>query len=80
MVILAYEMEVASMNLFASHDDELRTDVKRALEDWQAAQNYFENVSDPDLIDFAIYDLEAAKRKYMYMLKKIRMDGEESKV
>lgn len=64
------------MNLFASHDDGLRTDVKRALEEWQAAQNYFENVSDPDLIDFAIYDLEAAKRRYMYMLKKVRMEGE----
>ena len=68
------------MNLFGVHDEnELRADIKKALEDWQAAQNYFENVSDPDLIDFAIYDLEAAKRKYTYMLKKMRMESETAK-
>lgn len=47
-------------------------DVRRAYADWQAAENYFDNVADPDLIDFAIYDMEAAKKKYVYMLKKAR--------
>lgn len=49
-------------------------DVKRAYADWQAAENYFENVADPDLVDFAIYDMEAAKKKYVYMLKKARAE------
>jgi len=47
-------------------------DVKRAFSDLKAAENYFDIVDDPDLIDFAIYDLEAAKKKYAYMLKKAR--------
>lgn len=47
-------------------------EVKRAYAIWQAAQNYFDNVADPDLIDFAIYDMEAAKKRYVYMLKKAR--------
>ena len=47
-------------------------DVRRAHSDWQAAENYFDNVADPDLIDFAIFDMEAAKKKYVYMLKKAR--------
>jgi hypothetical protein len=48
-------------------------EVKRAYADWQAAENYFDNVAaDPDLIDFAIYDMEAAKKKYAYMLKKAK--------
>jgi hypothetical protein len=47
-------------------------EVRKAWQEWNAAQNYFENVSDPDLIDYAIYDLEAARRKYMYMLKQAR--------
>ena len=46
--------------------------VRKAYADWQAAENYFDNVADPDLIDFAIYDIEAAKKKYIYMLKKAR--------
>jgi hypothetical protein len=50
-------------------------EVRKAWQEWNAAQNYFENVSDPDLIDYAIYDLEAARRKYMYMLKQARSRG-----
>lgn len=49
-------------------------DVKRAYAEMKAAENYFDNVDDPDLIDFAIYDLEAAKKKYSYMLKKARQE------
>lgn len=46
--------------------------IKRAHADWKAAENYFDSVSDPDLVDFAIYDVAAAKRKYMYLLKKAK--------
>ena len=49
-------------------------EVKRAYAELKAAENYFDNVDDPDLIDFAIYDLEAAKKKYAYMLKKARQE------
>ncbi len=49
-------------------------DVKKAYADLKAAENYFDNVGDPDLIDFAIYDIEAAKKKYAYMLKKARQE------
>jgi hypothetical protein len=48
-------------------------DIKEALRNWQDAQKYFDSVSsDPDLVDVAIYDLEAARRRYSYMLKRIR--------
>ena len=33
----------------------------RGQEDWLAARSYFENVVDPDLIDHAIYTIEAAE-------------------
>ena len=42
---------------------------RQALLAWKNAQNYFENVTDPDLVEYAVYDLEAAKRRYTYMLK-----------
>lgn len=52
-------------------DPEYLDKVHEAWLQWQAAQNYFENVSDPDLVDYAIYDLEAARRRYIYMLKQV---------
>ena len=51
---------------------EYMLEAQKAKLEWEAAQNYFDNISDPDLVDFAIYDLEAAKRKYVYLMKKAR--------
>ncbi len=50
----------------------LSYNVHQALRAWQDAQKYFDAVSDPDLVDVAIYDIEAARRRYMYMLKCIK--------
>ena len=44
--------------------------VLRAMEQWQEAQRYVESVSDTDLVDYAIYEAEAARRKYMLLLKR----------
>jgi len=52
-----------------------RESISRAREEWLAAKNYFEMVSDPDLVDHAIYLLEAAERKYMYLLKRAKNEG-----
>ncbi|HHY37625.1 MAG TPA: YaaL family protein [Clostridia bacterium] len=46
--------------------------VEQARLEWLAARRYFETVTDPDLIDHAVYLLEAAQRKYTYVLKKAR--------
>ena len=59
----------------AYEDKELKTyalEAIKAREEWEAAQNFFNNVNDPDLGDYAIYDVEAARRKYQYLLKKAR--------
>ena len=47
-----------------------REEVAKALRAWQDSIKYFENVKDPDLVDFAIYEMEAARRKYMFLLKR----------
>ncbi len=77
-IILQYnskDLEERQLGLFEAREtDDARESIRNALEEWRAAQNYFENVCEPDLIDFAIYDLEAARRKYMHMLKKMRTD------
>lgn len=54
-----------------SIDDE----IKHAHQEWIRAQKYFECVTDPDLVDHAIFVEEAARRKYIYLLKKAREMG-----
>lgn len=53
-----------------TQDDMNIIQLKQAFAEWKASQNYFENVTDPELIDYAIYDMEAARRKYFYLVKK----------
>ena len=42
---------------------------KKAKEEWQDAKRYFDEVTDPRLIDHAIYRIEAAEKKYIYLIK-----------
>jgi hypothetical protein len=42
---------------------------------WLAARNYFEHVTDPDLVDFAILSLQAAEKRYEYLWKKMKENG-----
>lgn len=50
-------------------DLDLRQYVAAALREWHAAEQHFQSVSDPELVDHAIFSLEAARRKYIYLLK-----------
>jgi len=40
-----------------------------ALQAWKDASRFFESAGDSELIDYAIYDMEAARRKYMFLLR-----------
>ena len=51
---------------------DLETSLQQALADWHAAQRYFDSVTDPDLVDFAAFQIETARRKYSYLLRQIR--------
>lgn len=51
---------------------EMLHDVETARKEWLAAKAYFQSVTDPDLVDHAIFLVEAAEKKYMYLLKKAR--------
>ena len=65
-VPVQYERAVPAYN---GLDGEYLDMVREALLQWQAAQSYFESVSDPELVDYAIYDIEASRKRYIYMLK-----------
>lgn len=60
-------------------DQRLSAQVDAAHREWQAAQQYFQMVSEPELVDHAIYTLEAAQRKYVYLFRRLR-DHREGRV
>lgn len=53
----------------------LATVVEEARQEWLNAQYYYNTVSDQDLIDHAVYLMQAAEKKYIYLLKQARTAG-----
>ncbi len=58
-----------------TEEDKLIKMLQDAREDWQRAEARFQEVTDNDLIDHTIYDLQAAKTRYSYLLKMVKERG-----
>jgi len=52
--------------------DDIYISIESARKKWEDAKNIFENVTNPDLIDYAIYNVDAAEKRYTYLLKQIK--------
>lgn len=50
-------------------DEELLKQAHQELED---AYHVFTRAEEPDMIDYAVYNLKAAEKRYGYLLKRIR--------
>ncbi|NLY86753.1 MAG: DUF2508 family protein [Tissierellia bacterium] len=62
---------------FKAHNDEIEEmleNLKNAHNEWKQKEKFFQEVTDPDLVDIAIYELEASKIKYIYLLKKLKKE------
>lgn len=57
--------------------EEMLKIIASAHKQWKEKESLFQTVTDPDLVDYAIYQMEASRLKYIYLLKKMRK--EESK-
>jgi len=49
--------------------------VEEARREWLNAQYYYNTVTDQDLVDHAVYLMQAAEKKYIYLLKQARHAG-----
>jgi hypothetical protein len=54
--------------------------IEEARQELQRAREYFENVSEPKLVDYAIFMEEAAKVRYVFLLEEakrlsVKVDG-----
>ncbi|NLZ28661.1 MAG: DUF2508 family protein [Firmicutes bacterium] len=49
--------------------------IRGALREWEEARNYFEQVEDDELVDYAVYAVCAAEKKYVYLYKRAKNQG-----
>ena len=55
--------------------DPMVLEVRQAREEWLSAVNLFQSAADPQLVEYAVYQMEASRRRYMYLL---RLAGEKA--
>lgn len=60
--------------IWGNDRENLRVLVDEAKCQWQLAQEYFEFVKDPELVDVAINNLAAAEQRYNYLVKQLRKE------
>jgi len=58
-------------------DPGLEEHLNKAYHEWKEAQNYFNNATEPELIEHASYLIGAAERKYMYLLRRYKEESVE---
>jgi len=46
--------------------------LEQAKKDWLCAYRIFDEVTDPELMEYAIYNLKATEKRYMFILNKYR--------
>lgn len=49
--------------------------VEDARQQWVAAKAFFDDVTDPQLIDYAVFSIGAAEKRYMFLLEEARRQG-----
>ncbi len=59
-------------SIVKEHEPDMKEYLGKARLEWQEAQSYFNNVSEPELVDHAAFLLRAAESKYMYLLRKYK--------
>jgi len=67
-----FEPYLVEKMITPARDNSLKGEIEKARQEWTAACQYFDQVSEPDLVDYATYAMAAARKKYMYLLKRAK--------
>ncbi|OEF99646.1 hypothetical protein BHF71_08140 [Vulcanibacillus modesticaldus] len=54
------------------NDNHLLEEIDNAKKEWEYALRRFNDVSDPEVVDYIIFYILAAERRYMYLLNKYK--------
>lgn len=57
---------------YTNEQKEILDALEKAKLEWQVASQYFQQVNEPELIDYAIFKEETAKAKFMHYLTKAK--------
>jgi hypothetical protein len=60
---------------YTEEQKELIKAIEEAREELYRARQYFEMVTDPQLVDYAIYMEQAAKSRFTYLINQAKEDG-----
>lgn len=74
-VVPLYNPELSPSESVLDPRTEILQEIDLARNEWEAARAYFEVVIDPNLVDHAIATLDAAEKKYMFLLRRAREEG-----
>lgn len=69
---LIQKVKGQKVSTLSCEEKELLDNLRSAFNEWKSKEIYFQCVCEPDLVDLAIYEIEASKIKYTYFLKKAR--------
>jgi len=73
--MISYVLESVRGSRIIDESQELLKTIIIAKQEMSDAQSYFDSVVDPELVDHAIYKMEAAKSQYTYLLKLAKDKG-----
>jgi hypothetical protein len=73
--MISYILDSVQGSKRVDESQELLKTIIIAKQEMSDAQSYFDSVVDPELVDHAIYKMEAAKSQYTYLLKLAKDKG-----
>ncbi len=72
MLTLLKRLKKQDEDVLTKEQSELVEEYKNALIKLHQARNVFENITEPDLIDACVHELNAAQARYSFLLAKIK--------
>ena len=70
--MMFFSKKIASKQTLRQETNELKRQIELSKTAILSAQNQFEQVVDPTLIDCYIYELNAAQLRYQFLLKRLK--------
>jgi len=67
-------------NVYINSPEQLLEEIEKVKKEWNIALERFHEVSEPEAVDFMIYYILAAERRYMYLLNKYKHLQKEKKI
>ncbi|ACB83617.1 DUF2508 family protein [Natranaerobius thermophilus] len=77
---LYHHFDLIESNEDLTWEDQLLNELKRTEQEIENAKKYFNSVTDPGLIEHAIYLIKASERKYRYLINQAKKMGVEGKL